>query len=168
MSSRPRAVFVGPPGAGKSTVGALVAEALGCEFRDSDEIIVETAGKPVSDIFIDDGEPHFRALEAQTIATALESFDGILALGGGAVLDLETRARLGGHEVVYLTVDLGDAIKRVGMGAGRPLLAMNPRATMRHLLDQRRPLYEEVATHTVVTDDLTAEDVAAHVLKLLG
>ncbi len=164
----PRAVFVGPPGAGKSTVGALVAEALGCEFRDSDEIIVELAGKPVSDIFIDDGEPHFRALESQSIASALGSFDGILALGGGAVLDPATRALLASHEVVYLTVDLGDAIKRVGMGAGRPLLAMNPRATMRYLLDQRKPLYEEVATHTVATDELAADEVAAHVVKLLG
>jgi shikimate kinase len=166
--TRPRAVFVGPPGAGKSTVGALVAAALGVEFRDSDEMIVARAGKPISDIFVDDGEPHFRALETETIADALTSFDGVLALGGGAVLDPRTRDALRDHEVVYLTVDLGDAIKRVGMDTGRPLLALNPRATMRHLLDQRRPLYEEVATHTVTTDDLTAEDVAAHVLKTLG
>jgi shikimate kinase len=164
----PRAVLVGPPGAGKSTVGALVAAALGAEFRDSDEVVVALAGKPVSDIFIDDGEPRFRALEAQAIADALGSFDGVLALGGGAILAEETRARLRGHDVVYLSVDLGDAIKRVGLGAGRPLLSVNPRATMRFLLEQRRPLYEEVATHTVVTDDLDADEVTAHVLKAIG
>jgi shikimate kinase len=164
----PRCVLVGAPGAGKSTVGALVADALGCEFRDSDEMIVEMAGKPVSDIFIDDGEPHFRALEQRAIATALSSFDGVLALGGGAVMAESTRALLRGHDVIYLVVDLSDAIKRIGLDKGRPLLAMNPRATMRHLLDQRKPLYEEVATHTVVTDGLDADEVAAQVRKALG
>jgi shikimate kinase len=164
----PRCVLVGPPGAGKSTVGALVAAQLGCDFQDSDDVIVATAGKPVSDIFIDDGEPHFRALEAAAIATALDSFDGVLALGGGAVLDPATRARLAGHQVVYLTVDFGDAIKRVGLAQGRPLLAINPRATMRHLLDARKPLYEEVATHTIVTDGLDADEVTESVVKALG
>jgi shikimate kinase len=164
----PRCVLVGAPGAGKSTVGALVATALGCDFQDSDEVIVALAGKPVSDIFIDDGEPRFRALEAEAIATALESFDGVLALGGGAVMDPGTRGLLAKHTVVYLTVDLGDAIKRIGLDRGRPLLAMNPRATMRHLLDQRKPLYEEVATHTIVTDGLDAEAVADEVVRRLN
>lgn len=164
----PRCVLVGPPGAGKSTVGALVAAQLGCEFRDADQLIVELAGKPVSDIFVDDGEDHFRELERQTIAAALTSFDGVLALGGGAVLASETRTLLAGQNVVYLSVDLGDAIKRIGLDRGRPLLAINPRATLRHLLDQRRPLYQEVATHTVTTDDLGADEVAAHVVKVLG
>jgi shikimate kinase len=164
----PRAILVGPPGAGKSTVGTLVATGLGCEFRDSDDVIVESAGKPVSDIFIDDGEARFRELEAAAIADALDSFDGVLALGGGAVMDPETRALLHGQTVVYLVVDLGDAIARIGLDRGRPLLAMNPRATMRHLLDQRKPLYEEVATHTVSTDGIDADEVAAQVLKALG
>jgi len=163
-----RCVLVGPPGAGKSTVGALVAAALGVAFQDSDEVVVALAGKPVSDIFIDDGEPRFRSLEAQAIATALESFDGVLALGGGAVLDPGTRELLRGHEVVYLTVEIGDAIKRVGLGAGRPLLSVNPRATMRHLLDARKPLYEEVATHTIITDGNDPNEVTALVLKALG
>jgi len=89
----------------------------------------------------------------------------VLALGGGAVMAAETRERLRGHTVVFLDVGLADAVRRVGLGAGRPLLAINPRATLKHLLDQRRPLYQEVATATVVTDGRTPEDIADEVLK---
>jgi shikimate kinase len=156
---------VGVNGAGKSTVGTLVAEALGLPFRDTDEDIVAATGKPISDIFVDDGEDHFRALERQAVAAALDGFDGVLALGGGAVMAAETRERLRGHRVVFLSVELADAVRRVGLGAGRPLLAINPRATLKHLLDQRRPLYQEVATATVVTDGRTPEDIADEVLK---
>lgn len=158
-------MLVGAPGSGKSTVGELVAAALGVAFRDTDADIVAAAGKPISDIFVDDGEEAFRALERAAVATALESFDGVLALGGGAILAGETRARLRGHTVVYLSVELADAVSRVGLGAGRPLLTVNPRATLRFLLEQRRPLYLEVATHTVITDGRTPEDVAAAVLQ---
>jgi 3-dehydroquinate synthase len=165
--TRPVAVVVGAPGAGKSTVGQLVAEALGVSFRDTDADIEATAGKPIPDIFVDDGEEHFRALERAAVATALESFDGVLALGGGAVLAEETRRRLRGHTVVYLSVGLADAVDRVGLGQGRPLLTVNPRATLRYLLDQRRPLYEEVATVTVATDGRPPEEVAAEVLAKL-
>ncbi|MEV6927858.1 shikimate kinase [Dactylosporangium sp. NPDC051485] len=155
----PRAVVVGAPGAGKTTVGGLLAERLGLQFRDVDADIEASAGKPIPEIFFDEGEEHFRALERAAIATALEEFDGILALGGGAILAEETRKRLAGHTVVYLAVDFADAVSRIGLGAGRPLLAMNPRATLKHLLDQRRPLYEEVATVTVPTDGRTPEEI---------
>ena len=161
-------MLVGPPGAGKSTVGQLLAEALGVSFRDTDSDIETTAGKPIAEIFVDDGEDHFRALERAAVATALDDFDGVLALGGGAVLAAETRGRLSGHTVVYLRTELADAVKRVGLGSGRPLLTVNPRATLKYLLDQRRPLYEEVATITVATDDRTPEDVARDVLAALG
>jgi len=163
----PRAVMIGAPGAGKSTIGALVAEALGVAFRDVDTDIEAIAGKPIPDIFVDDGEPHFRKLETQATVAALESFDGVLALGGGVVLAPENRAALAGHTVVYLVVDVADAISRVGLGQGRPLLALNPRATLRHLLSQRRPLYDEVATITVDTAGRTPEEVTADVLKQL-
>lgn len=156
----PRAVLVGPPGAGKTTVGELLAERLGVAFRDVDADIEAAAGKPISEIFIDEGEEHFRALERAAIAAVLGEFDGVLALGGGAVLAEETRKRLAGHTVVYLSVEFADAVSRVGLGAGRPLLAMNPRATLKYLLDQRRPLYEEVASVTVVTDGRTPEEIA--------
>jgi shikimate kinase len=161
-------VIVGPPGAGKTTVGQLVADALGVSFRDVDADIEAVAGKPIPEIFFDDGEDHFRALERAAVAAALADFDGVLALGGGAVLAPENREALGGHRVVFLSVELSDAIHRVGMGAGRPLLAINPRATLRYLLDQRRPLYEQVATVTVKTDGRAAEDVAAEVVSALS
>ena len=162
---KPAVVLVGVMGAGKTTIGTLVAEALGLPFRDTDDDIVAATGKPISDIFVDDGEDHFRALERQAVAAALDGFDGVLALGGGAVMAAETRERLRGHTVVFLDVGLADAVRRVGLGAGRPLLAINPRATLKHLLDQRRPLYQEVATATVVTDGRTPEDIADEVLK---
>jgi shikimate kinase len=166
--SGPAVVLVGPPGAGKTTVGELVAGALGLPFRDVDADIEATAGKPIPEIFIDDGEERFRALEREAVAAALAGFDGVLALGGGAVLAAESREALRGHRVVFLSVELADAINRVGLGAGRPLLAINPRATMRYLLDQRRPLYEEVAAVTVKTDGRTPEDVAAEVVSALS
>jgi shikimate kinase len=164
----PVAVLVGSPGAGKSTIGALLADALGRPFEDTDAIIERMAGKPIPEIFIDDGEPHFRKLEAEAVATALESFDGVLALGAGAILAETTRTRLSGHPVIYLLVDFSDAMKRVGLGAGRPLLKINPRATMRYLLDQRRPFYEEVARHTIDTSGRTPDEVVASIVGTLS
>ncbi|GGN83071.1 shikimate kinase [Actinoplanes lobatus] len=163
----PVAVFVGVMGAGKSTIGEAVAAELGVAFADTDAIIEDRAGKPIPDIFVEDGEPAFRDLERRIVAEALATFDGVLALGGGAILDEDTRKLLAGHTVVYLSVELADAIKRVGLGAGRPLLAINPRATLRHLLDQRRPLYLEVATHAVATDGREEAETIAEVLTLL-
>jgi shikimate kinase len=163
----PVAVVVGAPGAGKTTVGSGVAQLLGVPFEDSDAIIEATAGKPIPEIFFDDGEPAFRALEAAAITAALESFTGVLALGGGAVLNENTRAQLAGHTVIFLSVGLSDAVKRVGLGGGRPLLAINPRATLKYLMDQRLPLYAAVATHTVATDGRTPEEIADEVAGLL-
>jgi shikimate kinase len=164
---KPVCVVVGPPGVGKSTVGGLVAEALGVKLRDTDADIEMTAGKPIPEVFVDDGEPHFRALERAAVAAAVATHEGVVALGAGAILAEETRALLAGHTVVYLSVGFAEAISRVGLGAGRPLLTLNPRATLKHLLEQRRPLYEAVATFTVDTDRRTPEEVAASVLALL-
>ncbi|WP_204000441.1 shikimate kinase [Micromonospora lutea] len=164
---RPVCVLVGAPGSGKTTVGQGLAEALGVEFRDTDADIERVAGKPIPEIFVDEGEAHFRTLERAAVAAALVSCSGVLALGGGAVLAEENRAALVGHRVVHLSVELPDAVKRVGLGAGRPLLAINPRATLKHLMDQRRPLYAEVATVTVVTDGRTPEEIVAELVPLL-
>jgi shikimate kinase len=161
------AVFVGAPGAGKTTVGQAVADLLGVPFSDTDAIIEARAGKPIPEIFFDDGEDAFRAMERSVIADALAEFDGILSLGGGAILDEGTRALLASQNVVYLSVELSDAVKRVGLGSGRPLLAVNPRATLKYLLDQRRPLYASVATHTIGTDGREPEEIADEVAALL-
>jgi shikimate kinase len=166
---RPKFVVLGPPGAGKTTVGRLLAERLGVAFRDTDDDVVATAGKPISDIFTDDGEPAFRALEERAVAAGLETHDGVLALGGGAVLSAATRGRLAGHTVVFLNVGMAEGVKRTGMSSARPLLAgVNPRATFKVLLDARLPLYREVATVEVVTDDLTPEQVVDEVLRPAG
>lgn len=163
---KPRAVLVGPPGSGKSTVGSLLASAWAVSFRDTDTDIETAAGKPIPDIFVDDGEEHFRELERQAVRTALAEHGGVLSLGGGAILAAPTREMLKGHTVVFLTVELGEAVRRVGLDQGRPLLAVNPRATLRHLMEQRRPLYEEVATHTVDTTGRTAEEIVDEITKL--
>ncbi|MEU7982694.1 shikimate kinase [Micromonospora sp. NPDC049081] len=165
--TKPVCVLVGAPGSGKSTVGAELATLLGVAFRDTDTDIEQMAGKPIPEIFIDEGEAHFRALERAAVLAALTSHAGVLALGGGAILAEENRAALVGHTVVHLSVELPDAVKRVGLGAGRPLLSVNPRATLKHLMDQRRPLYTEVATATVVTDGRAPEDLAAEIVALL-
>ncbi|BCY13674.1 shikimate kinase [Actinoplanes sp. L3-i22] len=164
----PAAVIVGVMGAGKTTIGAAVAASLGLPFADTDAIIEERAGRPIPEIFVDEGEAAFRTLEREVVATTLATFDGVLALGGGAILDDTTRKLLADHTVVYLSVELTDALKRVGLGAGRPLLAINPRATLKFLLEQRRPLYLEVATHTVITDGREPTEIAPEVAALLS
>jgi len=163
----PLVVLVGPPGAGKSTVGRMLADKLGVGFRDTDDDIVATAGKAVSAIFLDDGEPVFREYERAAVASALAEHDGVLALGGGAVLAESTRVQLAGHRVVFLDVGMADAVQRVGLGSARPVLLGNPRATFAKLLDERRPHYLAVATHTVDTTGRSAEDVVADLLVLV-
>ncbi|MFI5937093.1 shikimate kinase [Actinoplanes sp. NPDC051494] len=163
----PAAVVVGPPGAGKTTVGKAVAALLGVAFEDTDHLIEQRAGKGIPEIFFDEGEPVFRAMEREAIASALTTFEGVLALGGGAILDPGTRDALRGHTVVFLSVELTDAVKRVGLGGGRPLLSINPRATLKFLMEERRPLYASVATHTVHTDARTPGEIAAELAGLL-
>lgn len=164
---RPTLVLVGPPGAGKSTVGRLVARQLGVAFRDTDVDIERTVGKSIPDIFYADGEDAFRALERAAVAVALVEHDGVLSLGGGAVLDERTRALMSGHRVGLLEVGLSAAADRTGLSGSRPVLALNPRAQLRALLAARAPFYAEVATFTVTTDGRSADEVAAEVLWVL-
>jgi shikimate kinase len=163
----PRVVLVGPPGAGKSSVGRKLAERLRLSFCDTDEVVAERAGKPVADIFVDDGEAAFRALERDVVAESLATCSGVLSLGGGAVLASETRALLSHHLVVFLDVGLSAAAARIGLGAGRPLLLGNVRGQLKALLDARRPVYVDIATSRVLTDDRTVDEVAAAVEQLL-
>jgi shikimate kinase len=163
----PRVVLVGAMGAGKSTVGRIVADALGEPFLDTDDLVEQEAGRTVAEIFVDDGEAHFRDLERSAVARALATHSGVLALGGGAVLDATTRELLDGHRVVFLRVGLSDAAQRVGLGVARPLLLGNVRGRIKQLLDERTPIYEAVAQHVVETDKRPAADVAAEVRSLV-
>jgi shikimate kinase len=165
--SAPLIVLVGPMGSGKSTVGELLAGRLGVAFRDTDADIVAAEGREISDIFVEDGEDHFRDLERAAVRSALAEHAGVLALGGGAILDEGTRGLLTGLTVAYLSMDVEEAVKRVGLNAARPLLAVNPRRQWRELMDARRPLYNEVARVVVATDDRTPEEVAQAVLDAL-
>ncbi|MEU6710441.1 shikimate kinase [Nonomuraea sp. NPDC046802] len=160
-----KAVLIGPPGSGKTTLGRLLAERLGVGFRDTDTDIEAVAGKPVSDIFVEDGEARFRELEHEAVRRALAEHDGILSLGGGAVLNEETQALLAGHHVVYLQVGLSDAIQRVGLASARPLLVLNPRSQLKKLMEERRPVYERLAVVTLVTDKREPEELADEIVK---
>ncbi|MET9512310.1 shikimate kinase [Streptomyces flavidovirens] len=154
-------------GVGKSTVGALLAERLGVAYRDTDADIVAAEGRPIAEIFVDEGEARFRELEREAVKAALAGHTGVLALGGGAVLDDGTRADLAGLPVVYLSMNVTEAIKRVGLNTARPLLAVNPRQQWKQLMEARRHLYAEVADAVVETDDRTPEEVAQAVLDAL-
>ncbi len=176
----PLIILIGPPGAGKTTVGALLAARLGLGFTDTDAAVEEVAGKPVSDIFIADGEAEFRRLEREAVAAALggsEARDerkgtavtGVLGLGGGAVMDEQTQARLAGRAVVYLETGFSELVKRIGLDRARPLLiGTSPRAQLKSLLDQRLPVYGRLAWLTVGTDGQEPEAIAAEIAEAVA
>ncbi len=167
----PRLVIVGPPGAGKTTLGRLLAERIGAPFVDTDDLAAKEAGKSVADIFLEDSEERFRELERAAVVGALDpsgDYAGaVVALGGGAVLDARTRADLTGQRVLALSVDLTDAVKRVGLARDRPLLVEAPRARMSATLRERAPLYAQVATRSVDTSGRTPVEIADEVLEWL-
>jgi shikimate kinase len=165
---KPLVVLVGAPGAGKSTVGRRVAEQLDVSFVDTDHLVEVVAGAPVSDIFVNLGEPEFRRLEEEAVATALDEQTGVVALGGGAVLSERTRAALAGQQVLWLRVGMSDAATRVGMNTARPLLLGNVRTKLAALLEERSALYEQVSTATVETSGRRIRDVIADVMAIIA
>ena len=158
-------VLVGFMGAGKTTVGQLLAAAIGLPFRDADAVIEENAGSPVPQIFADRGEPAFRELERETIASLLDGPPAVLALGGGAVEDAATRRLLGAADVVYLHVGYDGAVARVGGDGGRPMLR---RPDLAAIYQGRLAAYEAVATHTVPTEGRAPDDICRDVIACLG
>ena len=164
----PAAILVGVPGAGKTTVGEALAARLGVAFRDTDADVEASTGRAISDIFVESGEPEFRRLEADAVVAALAEHTGVLALGGGAVLDAGTRASLAGLPVVWLRVGLAAASQRAGLSVARPVLLGNVRSQLKALMDARAPLYEEVAALVLDTDELSADEAVEAIVAGLA
>ncbi len=163
----PRVVLVGPPGAGKTTVGRALAERWAVEFVDSDDLVEAATGQSIADLFVDQGEAVFREHERAAVGAALTTHDGVLALGGGAVMTPAVAEQLNGHVVVYLQVSAGDAGSRIGLGVARPLLLGNVRGQLRRLMDERRPTYERVAVAAVDSSGRTVEQVVDEVDRVV-
>ncbi len=163
----PIVVLVGAPGSGKSTIGNLLAGKLGVEFVDIDEEIEKLTQKSISQIFIDDGEAEFRRLEKSQIADTLATSQAVVSLGGGAVLDADTRTLLKTHNTLWLQVNSNVAASRVGLAQARPVLVGNVRTKLIELLKARTPFYEEVAKYSLDTNDKSTDQVVSEIMKWL-
>ena len=166
----PRYVLIGPPGAGKSTIGKILANTLGLSFIDSDKSIVAEAGKSISDLFVLDGEAVFREIERLVVAQELHDADGVLALGGGSILNEQTQqdiqsVRAGGARIIFLDVSISQAAPRIGFNRDRPLLLGNPRAQWLALMQERRPIYEALADLRVDTSESTPEQSVQQIIS---
>lgn len=169
VSNGPAVVLIGPPGAGKTSVARALGALTGLPVRDTDADVESESGRTIGDIFTQSGEAEFRSLEHVAVARALAEHDGILSLGGGAVMEPETQRLLEGHRVVFLSISMPVGIRRTGMSNQRPMfVGVNPRATFKALLDARLPVYRAVATLEINTDELTVRQVAAQIAAELG
>ena len=165
----PRAIFIGPMGSGKSTIGKAVANALDLPFRDTDSIIEELEHLPVSQIFIDKGEEYFRAIEKKVLRDELLSDGSILALGGGAPISMDAQSALkvSSAPVIYLDISLANVAPRIGFNRDRPLLLHNPRGQWQTLMEVRRPIYESIANVVIDVNGKTQKKIVEEVLGAL-
>ena len=165
----PSIILIGPPGAGKTSVGKALAKKLSLNFLDSDKVVEEKSGKSISEIFITDGEPAFREMERAAVIDLIENQDGVIALGGGSVMDLEVSKRLlPMANVVFLDVSISNAAPRVGFNRDRPLLLGNPRQQWIALMEKRRSTYEALAKARVSTDNKKPVEVVEEIVKELA
>ena len=165
----PPIILIGPPGAGKSSVGKALAKKLSLNFLDSDKVVEEKSGKSIPEIFITDGEPAFREMEKAVVIDLIENQDGVIALGGGSVMDLEVSKRLlPMANVVFLDVSISNAAPRVGFNRDRPLLLGNPRQQWIALMEKRRSTYEALAKARVSTDNKKPVEVVEEIVKGLA
>ena len=158
-------VLIGPPGAGKSSIGKALAKKLNLNFIDSDSEIEKISHKRISEIFIEDGEPAFRLLEVDVVRKVLADFDGVISLGGGAPINKEIQEVLGDadYPVVFIDVSIAQAATRIGFNKDRPLLLVNPRQQWISLMNDRRPIYEKLASQTISSDNRKPHEVAKQI-----
>jgi len=157
-----KVVLIGPPGAGKSTIGKALAKEIATEFIDSDSEIERITGKKISDIFVEEGEAVFRKTEVEVVTALLDGFEGVIALGGGAPINTQIQEALTGVEypVIFIDVSISQAANRIGFNKDRPLLLINPRQQWMNLMSERRPIYEKLASQTVNSDNQKPHEVA--------
>jgi shikimate kinase len=164
-----RIVLIGAPGSGKSTVGAALSRKLALDFVDTDQLIEVREGKAITDIFVVDGEPYFRAVELETLKQVLKMSNVVISLGGGAPISEQAQQELRSSDsmVIFLDVSLATAAPRVGFNRDRPLLLGNPRAQWQALSDKRRPIYEALAEMSIKVDDMSVDEITSVIEKSL-
>ncbi len=161
----PRIILIGPMGSGKTTVGQRLASDLSLTFRDTDQMIESQSGRAISDIFIEDGEDEFRALEKIILRTGLLEDHTVLSLGGGACISIDAQSalRASGSFIVYLKISLSQVSSRVGFNQGRPLLMGNPRAQWQALMNDRAPIYEGIASYICDVDGKSVDELVSEI-----
>jgi len=166
----PRLILIGPMGSGKTTIGRIIAARLGLSFRDTDHVIEEEGGKSVSEIFLEDGEDAFRALEKSVLRQELLSDDTVLALGGGAPMSLDAQSALRAiaSPVIYFDISLSSVAPRIGFNRDRPLLLNNPRGQWELLMQERRPVYESIADTVIDVNGKSEKDIVAEILLVIA